>query len=73
MPLTVLVTVIVFGTIFVTVTVCVTVAGRCNSPALPEASIAFWRLVGRFPRPALEGDVTWNGRMNLPGPAFPSR
>jgi hypothetical protein len=43
-PLTVLVTVIVFGTVFVRVTVCVTVAGRCNSLALPEASIAFGRL-----------------------------
>jgi cytochrome P450 len=34
-----------------------------------EASIAFGRLVARFPRLALDGDVTWNGRMNLRGPA----
>ncbi len=34
-----------------------------------EASIAFARLVARFPGLALDGDVTWNGRINLRGPA----
>jgi len=34
-----------------------------------EAAIAFERLVGRFPDLALGGDVVWNGRMNLRGPA----
>jgi cytochrome P450 len=34
-----------------------------------EAAIAFERLVGRFPDLALAGDVVWNGRMNLRGPA----
>ena len=34
-----------------------------------EASIAFARLAARFPDLALDGDVTWNGRMNLRGPA----
>ena len=34
-----------------------------------EAAIAFERLVGRFPGLALDGDVVWNGRMNLRGPA----
>jgi cytochrome P450 len=34
-----------------------------------EAAIAFERLVGRFPGLALAGDVVWNGRMNLRGPA----
>jgi cytochrome P450 len=34
-----------------------------------EASIAFARLTARFPGLALDGDVTWNGRMNLRGPA----
>jgi cytochrome P450 len=34
-----------------------------------EASIAFERLLGRFPELALAGDVTWNGRINLRGPA----
>jgi cytochrome P450 len=34
-----------------------------------EASIAFARLAARFPRLALDGDVTWNGRINLRGPA----
>src|SRR5262249_9343367 len=34
-----------------------------------EATIAFQRLVGRFPGLALDGDVTWNGRINLRGPA----
>src|SRR5215831_15835920 len=34
-----------------------------------EATIAFQRLTGRFPGLALDGDVTWNGRINLRGPA----
>jgi cytochrome P450 len=34
-----------------------------------EAAIAFERLLGRFPGLALAGDVTWNGRINLRGPA----
>src|SRR6516162_808983 len=33
-----------------------------------EASIAFEHLVGRFPGLALDGDVVWNGRINLRGP-----
>jgi cytochrome P450 len=34
-----------------------------------EASIALARLTARFPGLALDGQVTWNGRMNLRGPA----
>jgi cytochrome P450 len=34
-----------------------------------EASIAFERLAARFPGLALAGDVVWNGRINLRGPA----
>ncbi len=34
-----------------------------------EACIAFERVVSRFPGLALDGDVTWNGRINLRGPA----
>jgi cytochrome P450 len=34
-----------------------------------EAGIAFGRLVTRFPGLALDGDVVWNGRINLRGPA----
>jgi cytochrome P450 len=34
-----------------------------------EASIALGRLVSRFPGLALDGEVTWNGRINLRGPA----
>jgi cytochrome P450 len=34
-----------------------------------EACIAFERLTVRFPALALDGDVTWNGRINLRGPA----
>jgi cytochrome P450 len=34
-----------------------------------EASIAFEHLVARFPGLALDGDVVWNGRINLRGPA----
>jgi cytochrome P450 len=33
-----------------------------------EASIAFDHMVGRFPGLALDGDVVWNGRINLRGP-----
>jgi cytochrome P450 len=37
-----------------------------------EASIAVARLVARFPGLALDGDVAWNGRINLRGSAhFP--
>ncbi len=34
-----------------------------------EACIAFERLTTRFPGLALDGDVVWNGRINLRGPA----
>jgi len=34
-----------------------------------EATIAFARLTERFPGLALDGDVGWNGRINLRGPA----
>ena len=34
-----------------------------------EATIAFQRLTSRFPDLALDGDVKWNGRKNLRGPA----
>ena len=34
-----------------------------------EASIALAQLAGRFPGLALDGEVTWNGRINLRGPA----
>ncbi|WP_245865674.1 cytochrome P450 [Prauserella marina] len=34
-----------------------------------EAGIAFERLAVRFPGLALAGEVTWNGRINLRGPA----
>jgi cytochrome P450 len=34
-----------------------------------EASIALARLTARFPRLALDGEVVWNGRINLRGPA----
>src|SRR5215831_13693091 len=34
-----------------------------------EARIAFERLAARFPGLALDGDVVWNGRINLRGPA----
>ena len=34
-----------------------------------EATIAFERLTARFPGLALDGDVVWNGRINLRGPA----
>jgi cytochrome P450 len=34
-----------------------------------EASVTFERLAARLPGLALDGDVVWNGRMNLRGPA----
>jgi cytochrome P450 len=34
-----------------------------------EAGIVFERTLARFPGLALDGDVTWNGRINLRGPA----
>jgi cytochrome P450 len=34
-----------------------------------EASIAFERIIARFPGLALDGDPVWNGRINLRGPA----
>ena len=34
-----------------------------------EAAIAIEHLIGRFPTLALAGDVVWNGRINLRGPA----
>jgi cytochrome P450 len=34
-----------------------------------EASTALAQLAGRFPGLALDGEVTWNGRINLRGPA----
>jgi cytochrome P450 len=34
-----------------------------------EASIALGRMTARFPGLALDGEVTWNGRINLRGPA----
>src|SRR5258707_9115503 len=34
-----------------------------------EATIPIQRLTSRFPGLALDGDVTWNGRINLRGPA----
>ena len=34
-----------------------------------EACIAFERLAARFPGLALDGEVVWNGRINLRGPA----
>ena len=34
-----------------------------------EACITFERLIARFPGLALDGDVVWNGRINLRGPA----
>jgi cytochrome P450 len=44
---------------------------HCLGAALArlEAGIVFGRLPGRFPALALDGDVTWNGRINLRGPA----
>jgi cytochrome P450 len=34
-----------------------------------EAAIALGRMTARFPGLALDGEVTWNGRINLRGPA----
>src|SRR5580700_5326365 len=34
-----------------------------------EAAIAFERIAARFPALQLDGDVVWNGRINLRGPA----
>src|SRR5262249_21780648 len=34
-----------------------------------EACIAFEQMIARFPALALDGDVVWNGRINLRGPA----
>ncbi len=34
-----------------------------------EAAVVFEHLAGRFPRLTLAGDVEWNGRINLRGPA----
>jgi cytochrome P450 len=34
-----------------------------------EARIAFGRITARFPGLALDGEVSWNGRINLRGPA----
>jgi cytochrome P450 len=44
---------------------------HCLGAALArlEAAVAFERLVGRFPGLTLAGDVVWNGRINLRGPA----
>ena len=39
------------------------------SLARMEASIALAQLAGRFPGLALDGEVSWNGRINLRGPA----
>ncbi|GAA3822636.1 cytochrome P450 [Nocardioides panacisoli] len=43
---------------------------HCLGAALArlEGRIAIQRLVERFPRLALDGDVEWNGRINLRGP-----
>ncbi|MCP2336547.1 cytochrome P450 [Actinomadura rupiterrae] len=44
---------------------------HCLGAALArlEGRVAFERLVARFPHLALDGDVTWNGRINLRGPS----
>ena len=42
---------------------------RGASLARLEAIIALQRLTTRFPSLALDGEVTWNGRINLRGPA----
>jgi cytochrome P450 len=44
---------------------------HCLGAALArlEGRVALGRLVQRFPRLALDGDVDWNGRINLRGPA----
>ena len=47
----------------------VTQSGVSRALARLEASTALARLTGRFPGLALDGEVTWNGRINLRGPA----
>ncbi|HSZ41199.1 MAG TPA: cytochrome P450 [Trebonia sp.] len=44
---------------------------HCLGAALArlETEVALERMLARFPRLALDGDVTWNGRVNLRGPA----
>ncbi|POM23623.1 Cytochrome P450 107B1 [Actinomadura rubteroloni] len=44
---------------------------HCLGAALArlEGRVAFERLVRRFPRLEFDGDVVWNGRVNLRGPA----
>jgi cytochrome P450 len=44
---------------------------HCLGAALArlETAIALDRMLARFPGLALDGDVTWNGRVNLRGPA----
>ncbi|MFF8675961.1 cytochrome P450 [Streptomyces sp. NPDC015242] len=44
---------------------------HCLGAALArlEGRVVFERLLDRFPRISLAGDVTWNGRINLRGPA----
>ncbi|OZM75168.1 cytochrome P450 [Amycolatopsis antarctica] len=44
---------------------------HCLGAALArlEGRVAFGRLVHRFPGMALDGEVVWNGRMNLRGPS----
>ena len=44
---------------------------HCQGASLArlEALIALARLTTRFPALALDGDVVWNGRINLRGPA----
>jgi cytochrome P450 len=44
---------------------------HCLGAALArlEGRVAISRLVQRFPRLALDGEVSWNGRINLRGPA----
>ncbi|PNV35855.1 cytochrome P450 [Streptomyces sp. DH-12] len=44
---------------------------HCLGAALArlEGRVVFERLLDRFPRLSLAGDVTWNGRINLRGPA----
>ncbi|GAA4548038.1 cytochrome P450 [Amycolatopsis samaneae] len=44
---------------------------HCLGAALArlEGRVAIERLVGRFPALRFDGDVVWNGRMNLRGPA----
>lgn len=44
---------------------------HCLGAALArlEAAVALERMLARFPHLALDGDVIWNGRVNLRGPA----